>query len=44
MEKRGPDILSHEARIAKNSIDRWRKFKHRRATKCAENHKFANGQ
>ena len=36
MEKRGPDILSHEAKIAKNSIDRWRKFKHRRRTKCAE--------
>ncbi|KAJ7370301.1 calcium-dependent phospholipase C [Desmophyllum pertusum] len=37
-----PDILSHGARIAKTSVDRWRQFKHRRAAKCAENHKFAN--
>ncbi|KAL9970552.1 hypothetical protein ACROYT_G022950 [Oculina patagonica] len=37
-----PDILSHGARIARKSVDRWRQFKHRRAAKCAENHKFAN--
>ena len=43
MEEHGPDILSHEASTAKTSINRWRKFKHRRAAKCAENHKFANG-
>lgn len=42
MGDREPDILSHEARIAKKSVDRWRKFKHRRSSKCAENHKFAN--
>lgn len=38
-----PDILSHEAKIARKSVDKWRQLKHRRATKCAENHKFANG-
>lgn len=43
MAEQGPDILSHEGRIAKKSVDRWRRFKHRRAPKCAENHKFANG-
>jgi len=42
MAEQGPDILSHEGRIAKKSVDRWRRFKHRRAPKCAENHKFAN--
>lgn len=38
-----PDILNHGARIARNTVDKWRQFKHRRAAKCAENHKFANG-
>ena len=43
MTEQGPDILSHETKIAKSSIDQWRKYKHRRSAKCADNHKFANG-
>ncbi|XP_029205460.2 1-phosphatidylinositol 4,5-bisphosphate phosphodiesterase eta-2-like isoform X3 [Acropora millepora] len=42
MAEQGPDILSHETRIAKSTFDQWRKYKHRRSEKCAENHKFAN--
>lgn len=42
MTEQGPDILSHETKIAKSSIDQWRKYKHRRSAKCADNHKFAN--
>lgn len=37
-----PDILGHGAKIARKSVDKWRQLKHRRAAKCAENHKFAN--
>ena len=46
MSEQEPDILSHERGLglAKKSVDKWRDLKHRRAAKCAENHKFANSK
>lgn len=38
------ESLSHEASIAKTSVHRWKTLQHRRAAKCAENHKFANSK
>lgn len=46
MAHHSPDILSHEKSLglAKHSLHKWREFKHRRASKCAENHKFAESK